>query len=97
MRCFVCEGDFKVQVVPSQTVAQVVIVKLQSVATPSNYLAIRGGNVHGKVCPCPCVFMNCLSVCLCVCLSVCVFICVYVSMYMHLLQPLIYICMLIIV
>ena len=44
-----CEGDFKVSVVPSQTVTQVLIVKLQSDKTPSNYLAIRGGNVHGKV------------------------------------------------
>ena len=35
--------------VPIQTVAQIVIVKLQSVTSPSNYLAIRGGNVHGKV------------------------------------------------
>ena len=43
------EGDFKVSVVPSQTVTQVLIVKLQSEKTPSNYLAIRGGNVHGKV------------------------------------------------
>ena len=44
-----CEGDFKVHVVPSQSFTQVVIVKLQSVKTPSSYLAIRGGNVHGKV------------------------------------------------
>ena len=35
--------------VPSQSFTQVVIVKLQSVKTPSSYLAIRGGNVHGKV------------------------------------------------
>ena len=46
---YYCEGDFKVSVVPSQTVTQVLIVKLQSEKTPSNYLAIRGGNVHGKV------------------------------------------------
>ena len=66
--------------VPSQTVAQVVIVKLQSVATPSNYLAIRGGNVHGKVCLCLCIFMDCMSVRLCVS--------VYVSMYVHVVSSL---------
>ena len=35
--------------VPVQSVAQIVIVKLQSVTSPSDYIAIRGGGVHGKV------------------------------------------------
>ena len=35
--------------VPAQSVSQVVIVKLQSVASPSDYIAIRGGRVLGKV------------------------------------------------
>ena len=39
-------------VVPSQTAAQVLIVKLQSVTSPNNYLAIRGGSVLGKVGDC---------------------------------------------
>ena len=46
---FVLKGNFKVHVVASQSVTQIVTVKLQSVISPSNYIAIKGQSVLGKV------------------------------------------------